>query len=89
MADREKWKKWMERGAVTFLGLILVNTGVAALLRGQVFYSSWHNVGPVFAPIPILLGLVIIGIAIFGKWTNSRNRDSSEKPRRSKRQFRI
>jgi uncharacterized membrane protein len=46
------------------IGLGLVGNGLAPLMQGRSFYSNYWG-GAVFAPISLMIGIVVILIAIF------------------------
>jgi hypothetical protein len=54
------------RLAFGFVGVLAVGLGLLALLSGHLHYANWWG-GPVFAPFAILVGLILLGIAIYGR----------------------
>jgi hypothetical protein len=55
-----------ERGALAFMGVLVMGFGAVTLLSGKLHYQNyWH--GPVFAPFAVFVGVLIIVVAIKGK----------------------
>jgi hypothetical protein len=52
------------RAVILLLGTTAVGLGLAPVLYGRWFYLNWWG-GPVFGPISIIFGLVLIFGALF------------------------
>ena len=62
----DKKRERLARVSSVCFSLLLILTGVAALLRGRLVYSNYWG-GVVFAPFAILMGVLVIWIVVF-KW---------------------
>ena len=63
--NKEKKVPWYARLGFGLLGLALVFTGLAPLLRGAKFYETYWG-GAAFAPIILIIGVAVLLLATIG-----------------------
>jgi hypothetical protein len=59
--------KRKDRFGIALTGFMAFGFGVGTLLRGRILYQNWWG-GAVYAPFAILVGLIALGIASYGKY---------------------
>jgi hypothetical protein len=67
----------------TLVALSLILAGVLALLRGDLFYSSYWG-GPVFAPLATAIGVFCLYLSLF-RWRKLAQRPERFKGRAARR----
>jgi fatty acid desaturase len=58
--------KKKDRLRIAFTGAMLVCFGLGSLSRGRLLYANWWG-GMVFAPFALAIGLMVLGIAVYGR----------------------
>lgn len=72
---------WFARVLLLLIGLLLMLSGLATLLAGDIQYLNYWG-GAVFAPLPIALGVCLL-VVVFWKW-NALNERLPKTKRRGK-----
>jgi hypothetical protein len=57
------------RIGLAFVGALVLCFGLGSLSRGGLLYANWWG-GVVFAPFAVILGLIALGIAIYGRYAS-------------------
>ncbi len=61
-----EWRRQIDWFGFGFLGLVLIATGMLALLTGETHYANYWR-APVFPPFAIF-GRLLLLIAVFTQW---------------------